>query len=158
MAACELHDSKLADPRSVITHRFSWAQLSKGCKTLTSYWLEAPALSHPSLAGLRSPHVRRALTALTEVNQMPLNLGDAEPTESHSWVWCSAGATEMDWEAPRDRASETTDVPAVGQPGGTQGGTWPREMQEPGLRHVTARRVTSWSGDLSDTALPWLNE
>ncbi len=36
-AACEGHGSKLADPRSVVTHRFSWAQAqwSKGCKTLT---------------------------------------------------------------------------------------------------------------------------
>ncbi len=47
-AACEVHGSKLADPRSVVTHRFSWAQWSRGCKTPTSYRLEGPVLSHPS--------------------------------------------------------------------------------------------------------------
>ncbi len=56
--ACEGSDSKLAGPRSVVTNRFSWVQWSKGCKTLTSYQLEWPALSRPSPVGLRSPHAR----------------------------------------------------------------------------------------------------
>ncbi len=60
-AAYEVHDLKLADPRSVVTHRFSWAQWSKGCKTLTLYRLEEPALSHPSPTGLRSLPARQDL-------------------------------------------------------------------------------------------------
>ncbi len=88
-------------------------------------------------------------------------------------------------QAPRDRASGTngaTDVPAEGQHGGAQGPApgpvtaWPvmagggvwvcsvtltwfllvwKETQEPGLRLVTARRVTTWSGDWSATT-PYL--
>ncbi len=91
-------------------------------------------------------------------------------------------------QAPRDRDRGTngaTDVPAVGQRGGTQGPgpgpvtAWPvmagggvwvcsvtltwfllvwKETQEPGLRLVTARRVTTWSGDWSATALTWFHE
>ncbi len=52
--ACEGPGSRRADPRLVLTHRLSWVQWSKGCKTLTSYRLEGPALSHPSPVGLRS--------------------------------------------------------------------------------------------------------
>ncbi len=59
MAACEVHGSKLTDPRSVVTQRFSSAQWSKGCKTPTTYRLEGPALSHPSPAGLWSLHARQ---------------------------------------------------------------------------------------------------
>ncbi len=33
-----------------------------------------------------------------------------------------------------------------------------KETQEPGLRLVTARRVTTWSGDWSATALTWFHE
>ncbi len=91
-------------------------------------------------------------------------------------------------QAPRDRASGTngaTDVPAEGQHGGAQGPApgpvtaWPvmagggvwvcsvtltwfllvwKETQEPGLRLVTARRVTTWSGDWSATTLTWFHE
>ncbi len=75
-AACEVHGSKLADPRSVVTHRFSWAQWSKGCKTPTSYRLEGP-VSIASFASRTaiSAHRTGASTAFTEVKWTPLNLG-----------------------------------------------------------------------------------
>ncbi len=55
-AAYEAHSSKLADPRSVLTHHFYSPQ---GCKTLTSCQLEWLALLHHSPAGLRFPHTRQ---------------------------------------------------------------------------------------------------
>ncbi len=58
-AACEVHGSKLANPRLTVTHHSTWAQWSKAWKTLTSYRLERPALLHPSLAGLRFLHARQ---------------------------------------------------------------------------------------------------
>ncbi len=45
--------SRCADPRLVVTHRFSWAQWSKGWKTLPSYRLEGPVPSRPSPVGQR---------------------------------------------------------------------------------------------------------
>ncbi len=73
-AACEVHGSKLADPRSVVTHHLSWAQWSRGWTTRTPYRLEGPALSFASRTAI-SARKTGALAALTEVNQMPLNLG-----------------------------------------------------------------------------------
>ncbi len=57
-AACEVHGSKLADPRSVVTHHLSWAQWSRDWTTPTPYRLEGPALSRPSPVGLRFPHAK----------------------------------------------------------------------------------------------------
>ncbi len=96
-AACEVHGSNLEDPRSVVTHHFSWAQWSKGCKTPTSYRLEGPILSHPSPAGLRFPHARQGhRRPWLKWTGCPWTWGDAGRTESHSRVWWSAGATETE--------------------------------------------------------------
>ncbi len=51
--AYERPSSRCADPRLVATHRFSWAQWSKGWKTLPSYRLEGPVPSRPSPVGQR---------------------------------------------------------------------------------------------------------
>ncbi len=47
----ERPSSRCADPRLVVTHRFSWAQWCKGWKTLPSYRLEGPVPSRPSPVG-----------------------------------------------------------------------------------------------------------
>ncbi len=108
--ACEGSDSKLADPRSVVTHRFSWVQWSKGCKTLTSYRQEGPALSRPSPVGLRSPHARHVYRQLSlKWSGHPWTWGDAGWTESHSRAWWSEWASEMDWGA-LTRLAETAQV------------------------------------------------
>ncbi len=140
-SACEVHGSKLADPRSVVTHRFSWAQWSKGCKTPTSYRLEGPVLSHPLPAGLWFPHARQGHRQLSLKWSGHLwTWGDAGRTESRSWVWWSAGATETDWGVLA-RLRET--VPA-GPPTYLQ---WGSEVE-----HRDPARV--WSA----TALTWFHE
>ncbi len=99
-AACEVHGSKLADPRSVVTHHLSWAQWSRGWTTPTSYRLEGPALSRPSPVGLRFPHARQEHRRVwLKWTGCPWTWGDAGRTESHSRVWRSVGATETDWGA-----------------------------------------------------------
>ncbi len=92
-AACEVHGSKLADPRSVVTHHLSWAQWSRGWTTPTSYRLEGPALSRPSPVGLRFPHARQEHRRVwLKWTGCPWTWGDAGRTESHSRVWWSVGA------------------------------------------------------------------
>ncbi len=82
--ACEGSDLKLAGPRSVETHSFYWVQWIKGCKTLTSYRLEGPALLRPSPAGLRSPQARCGRRQLKlKWSGMLWTWGDAGRTESH---------------------------------------------------------------------------
>ncbi len=44
----ERPSSRCADPRLVVTHRFSWAKWCKGWQTLPSYRLEGPVPSRPS--------------------------------------------------------------------------------------------------------------
>ncbi len=53
----ERPSSRCADPRLVVTHRFSWAQWCKGWKTLPSYQLEGPVSSRPSPVGQGFPHM-----------------------------------------------------------------------------------------------------
>ncbi len=114
--ACEGPGSRRADPRLVLTHRLSWVQWSKGCKTLTSYWLEGPALSRPSPVGLRSllarwghplPSLRRS--RCRDTWELPAR------TESHSRVWWYGEANETGWEAlarpPRTVLVTPTDPP-----------------------------------------------
>ncbi len=124
--ACEGPGSRRVVPRLVLTHRFSWVQWSKGCKTLTSYRLEGPVLSRPSPVGLRSLLARRGhpLPSLWWSGCRD-TWEVAGWTESHSRVWWYGGANETGWGAlakpPRTVLVTPTDVPAVGQRGGTQG-------------------------------------
>ncbi len=121
--ACEGSDSKLADPRSVVTHHFSWVQWSKGCKTLTSYRQEGPALSRPSPVGLRSPHARHGYRQLSlKWSGHPWTWGDAGRTESHSRAWWSEWANETDWGA-LTRLAETAQVGPRGPPAYPQWGS-----------------------------------
>ncbi len=71
----ERPSSRCADPRLVVTHRFSWAQWCKGWKTLPSYRLEGPVSSNPLPVGQWFPHKTWASAAFTAVRWMPLNLG-----------------------------------------------------------------------------------
>ncbi len=98
--ACEGPGSKRADPRLVLTHRFSWVQWSKGCKTPTSYRLEGPALSRPSPVGLRSLLARwgHPLPSLWWSGCRD-TWEVAGRTESHSRVWWYGGANETGWGA-----------------------------------------------------------
>ncbi len=71
----ERPSSRCADPRLVVTHRFTRAQWCKGWKTLPSYRLEGPVSSRPSPVGQWFPHKTWASAAFTAVRWMPLNLG-----------------------------------------------------------------------------------
>ncbi len=124
-AACEAHRSKLADTRLVITNHFSWAQWGNGWETLTSYRLKGPTQSHPSPAGLRFPHARQG-------HRPPWLKWTGCP-----WIAESDGPQEPPrrtgelqfYQAQRDRASGTTDVPADRQRGGTQGDEQAKGLQ-----------------------------